>query len=153
MTVDPLYNVLGSRMEELVNGVLGGNADSSFDTREEMAQLGIKWFWEKPFLGYGLGNYSMLYGALTGRYTYSHNNFVEILVSGGLVGFIIYYSIYAFIFIKLFKSVFIKKDVLSIILFAVNIVSLVLHISDISYYSTLNNCFLMLAVAKINIKE
>ena len=154
MTVEPLYNVLGSRMEELVKGVFGGGTtEGSFNVREKMAQLGINWFWEKPFFGYGLGNYSMLYGALTGKYTYSHNNFVEMLVSGGLVGFIIYYSIYAFIFIKLLKSIFIKRDVLSIVLFSINIIALILQVGLVSYSSTLFNCFLMLAVSKINIKE
>ena len=45
---------------------------------------------ENPLLGYGLNNYHLFHWSGV----YSHNNYIEVLVSLGIIGFIIYYSIF-----------------------------------------------------------
>lgn len=152
--VDALYNVLGSRLEELINGLFqGGTTEGSFNLREEMISMGINWFTERPIFGYGLSNFRVLYGEATGWATYSHNNFVEVLVGGGLVGFIIYFSAYAYVFVKLIKSAFKERNLLAILFFSLNTVVLVLQVALVSFSSTLFNCLLCLSFGYINVRE
>jgi O-antigen ligase len=100
ITIPYFYDVLGNRIEMMINGFLGkGQVDNSTTIRLYMIDYGMKLFKQKPFLGYGLFNYS----ALT-EYAYSHNNYVELLVGVGILGTAIYYSIYLNIIFNLFKQ-------------------------------------------------
>ncbi len=153
MKIEPLYNVLGERLENLIEGLFGeGTTEGSFNTRGEMIKLGFEWFLERPLLGYGMNNFSVLYEQATGASMYAHNNFVEILVNGGLVGFILYYFIYGYIFIKLFRPAFIERDLMAILLFSINLILLILQVALVSYYQTIFNCLLLLAVLYIQIE-
>ncbi len=79
-----------STINERITSYLSGDRNVSDMTRESMIEFGIDMFKEHPFLGYGLSNYSQYYGG-----TYSHNNFIEVVVSLGIFGFILYYLMYA----------------------------------------------------------
>lgn len=154
MNIESLYNVLGKRLESLIANLFEDDAsEGSFDTRAEMIKLGWNAFLERPIFGYGMSNFSVLWEQAAGWATYSHNNFIEILVNGGLVGFILYYFIYGYIFVKLFKPAFVKRDTTAIILFTINLVLIGLQIAVISYQQTLFNCILMFAVIYIKIGE
>ncbi|MBO7232994.1 MAG: O-antigen ligase family protein, partial [Bacteroidales bacterium] len=48
-------------------------------------------FLHKPFFGYGANNYSEEIEPIIGVAVYSHNNFIEMLVNVGFVGFCIFY--------------------------------------------------------------
>lgn len=152
MYYEPFYNVLGVRFEEMLNGLFGtGKSDGSFDIRADMIAKGWEWFKESPIWGYGIDNFRVLYGDATGLYTYSHNTFIEILVSGGMIGFFIYYSIYVYVFVKLYKSAFKEKDMLAIFLFVMNFIRLISQYSCITYYSTDANHMLLFAIIYIQI--
>lgn len=152
MKIEPLYNVLGERIENMLEGIFGeGTTEGSFNLRAEMIKLGWEAFLDRPIFGYGLNNFRTLYEQATGWNTYSHNNFIEILVNGGLVGFILYYFIYGYVFVKLLKPAFVKRDITAIILFTINLVLIGLQIATISYYDTLFNCILMLAVVYVKL--
>jgi len=71
-----------------------GVADNSTTTRLGMIQYGLEQFIYRPIQGYGINNFRVLYQQATGWDTYSHNNFVELLVDVGIVGFSLYYYIY-----------------------------------------------------------
>ena len=147
MRVEPLYNVLGKRLESLIINLFGGDtSEGSFDTRAEMIKLGWNAFLERPIFGYGLGGSFLIYEEALDAYTYAHNNFIETLLNGGLVGFIIYYFIYAYILVKLFKRAYFKCDKVAICLLVINIGLLIMQIGTITYNSTLDNSVLMLAV-------
>ena len=73
------------------------DADGSALTRLDMIRFGFFSFLDRPIEGYGLNCYRILLLQYMGRYTYSHNNFIEILCNLGLVGFLLHYWIYAFI--------------------------------------------------------
>ena len=144
MRVEPIYEVLGKRLESLIINLFGGEtSEGSFDTRAEMIKLGWNAFLERPIFGYGMSNFSVLYEQVTGASTYSHNNFIEILVSGGLVGFVIYYSIYVYLFVKLIKYAFVERDLISIILIAFNFSTLVMQTAMVGYSGTINNFILL----------
>lgn len=49
---------------------------------------------QSPIVGHGFYNFSELFGRDTGTYLYAHNNILETLTDGGIIGFTIYYSIY-----------------------------------------------------------
>lgn len=74
--------------------------------REDLIKEGLLLFSQRPFLGYGINNFRYYYGQKTGIQTYTHNNFLELLVGVGLLGFFIYYSIYIYSFYLLVKNYF-----------------------------------------------
>ncbi len=149
MDVPALYDILGQRIENFLDGVFGsGTTEQSMLTREIMIELGWTWFLQKPILGYGIDCYKYLYGSVFTYATYSHNNFIEILVSGGIIGFAIYYSIYFIIIKKSWKSVKTAQDTQTLLLFVINIVFLIMQWGLVSYSDLLVTMFIMLLSSK-----
>jgi len=101
INVPNIYNNIGHRMESLVEAILGkGQLNNSDNVRKMMINQGWNLFGFKPILGYGSNNYCLI----SGFNTYSHNNFIELLVNLGLIGFIIYYYFYVCLLVKLYNS-------------------------------------------------
>lgn len=69
------------------------------DPRVNLFWKGLEAWQERPFLGYGLFQFRYI----TNERWYSHNNFIELLVSGGIVAFLLYYSLHAFIGLMLYR--------------------------------------------------
>jgi O-antigen ligase len=75
------------------------DADGSLIERWWMIKRGIELWLERPLLGIGIDNYRWasqadhFYAGMIGGY--SHSNYIEILVSTGLAGLLIYLGIYA----------------------------------------------------------
>ena len=69
--------------------------DTSTTERMYFIQEGIKGFIQSPFLGNGFQSFEHKFGR------YSHNNFIELLYSGGLLSLTIYYSIYYYLYNRL----------------------------------------------------
>jgi O-antigen ligase len=60
--------------------------------RLAMSKDGLRMFWHKPVLGYGLGTFTTVYPQFRSFYTNlfvnaAHNDYVQILVETGLIGF------------------------------------------------------------------
>ncbi|MBT2572023.1 O-antigen ligase family protein [Planococcus sp. ISL-110] len=99
----PIFSSIYNRTEGLLavlNGSSGKEASAVY--RQMLIEQGIIWFKESPIWGYGLANFRTLNINSFGVNSYAHNNFVELLVNGGLIGFIIFYFMYVYIFIRLF---------------------------------------------------
>ena len=90
---------IGDRFSEL-NDVANGKGGAD-DSRVKMLQRGVEYFLSSPILGHGYYTYRDLFKMTDGLYLYSHNNFVDVAVGGGIVGFVIYYYIY----IQIFKNI------------------------------------------------
>lgn len=91
----PIFSTILERLESYLS-VTGNTSDN---LRAELIRFGLELFMENPFLGYGLNNYQLFHWSGA----YSHNNYIEVLVSLGIVGFVIYYSMFidsAFALIK-----------------------------------------------------
>lgn len=86
-TWEPLYNVLGKRIETFLKLFSNGNTDGSTSIRLEMIFHGLKMFLQKPLFGWGLSAFA----TTAGYGYYSHSNYVELLVSLGSVGFLWFY--------------------------------------------------------------
>ena len=107
MTVPEFYNVIGIRMILMINGFLGqGYVDSSTLVRIDMIEQGMQLFKERPIFGYGIANFSVL----STYATYSHNNYVELLVGVGIVGALFYYCLYFGLVVKLVRFIKIDKQ-------------------------------------------
>lgn len=85
MSNETLYLTIGRR-------ILGSD-QSSDSYRLQLIKTGIDFFADHPFLGTGLGSYQTLnnFGA-----AYSHNNYIELLVSTGFLGFLLYHFMFFF---------------------------------------------------------
>ena len=81
----PIFSMIYNRLESFFSGELN---DSDLN-RQGMIRVGMEFFKQRPVFGYGLSNFSVLDHPYRG--TYSHNNYVELLVSLGVVGFAMYY--------------------------------------------------------------
>lgn len=100
MTIPSFYYIAGSRIETMIDNFSGKNyGDYSTIIRMEMIETGIHLLKNEPFLGYGIGSYSVI----SGYGCYSHNNYIELLTGLGILGTFIYYSIYFYVIIRLFN--------------------------------------------------
>lgn len=84
----PIFSTINARLESYFSGEL----NQSDRNRQEMIRLGMEYFKQRPLFGFGLSSFAVLDHSYRG--TYSHNNFVEVLVSLGVVGFVLYYMMY-----------------------------------------------------------
>jgi len=97
------------RMELVVNAVESRDiekAGGSAVGRLFLYKYGLDIASTHPALGVGLDNFrAMLPGySRTQGGTYAHSNFIEILADTGVIGFVIYFSIYVAVFRRLWKS-------------------------------------------------
>jgi len=142
-----LHNTIGVRIEELFGYYFQDEAgDSSLMTRLRLIELAKEGFNERPWFGWGLDNFKYIF--YQGKY-YAHNNFWEILVSGGVIGFILYYSKYVYILVKLTKlnkSITTKKIFNMLTVFF--IVIIILEYWQVTYFYRRNQIvFIMLLVS------
>lgn len=146
MNVPEFYEVLGIRLEKMINGILGeGNTDTSTMLRLSMIDTGINLFINKPNLGYGISTYS----TISGFGMYSHNNYIELLVGIGIVGTLVFYSIYVYLIIRLFKF---KKRVYSNPLLVGIVMLAMLEYGLVSYYNEVFQILIAVSVASLKIK-
>ncbi len=89
-----------------LNVFSGNTIDYSDKQRLDFINYGASFFFKNPIFGHGFYNFSVLFGKATGKFMYSHNNFIETLVGGGLIAFFIYYSFY----VKIFTQIKGKKN-------------------------------------------
>lgn len=119
-------------------------ADVSLRSRSSYIEIGFALFKEHPILGVGIDN-ARLY---TSRNVYLHNNFIELLADGGLVGFVLYYWMY---FYLLIRYLYVEKGQQTdhVVCFVILLFALVAHYASVSYtysaeYFILLMCYLQL---------
>lgn len=100
--VPVFYKIIGIRVESLFYNIVGSSSNSldgnSYLMRQQVKDLSISWIKQHPFLGNGCGVFASKYGFG------SENNFLQIIVDYGFLGFFVYYS-YLISFVKtIFKN-------------------------------------------------
>lgn len=138
LNIEPLYYIIGHKVDFFSGSNTVAIYDASDAKREELVRGGLKLFYERPVLGYGYGNTTNYLG------TYAHNNYVEILASGGILGAIVYYAIYIFLFFKSKKNF--KIDNFSLYIFASVVGLCVLEFFQVTYLYGMPWVFLALTV-------
>lgn len=149
--VDFLYNLIGYRVETLIWGVVGedsmGDTDASTASRLKFIELGMEFFKESPWLGFGLSTF----GFISGFETYAHNNYVELLVGVGLIGCILYYSIHL-IMLKRYYTISKKYPWCHAPFFlGLLVATLIANYGNVSYFSLADN--IMLSIMAVFIFE
>ena len=130
-----LFAGIISRMELLANFAHGGDGvGESLRERSQMIQLGWDQFHKTPIAGIGFHNalpLTMKYNDVP--YTYLHNNFIELLCCGGILGFTVYYSRFIYLIGKLIMNIHHDRDnsVTCLILIAL---ILIMDYGTVSYY-------------------
>ena len=149
MEIPVFYNVLGYRLEAFLSFTEGNSRiDGSTLERLSMIKEGIDLFSEELFLGYGLEGFALN----TNFGHYSHNNYVEMLVNFGIIGFIVYYTMYFYLMVKNIKLYLLRNKI--IIPFLINIIIVfIIEMAMISYkdrffYLVLGLNFMIIELSK-----
>lgn len=99
--------------------------DNSIAVRMDMIKYGLRLFKNRFLFGYGTEQYIVMYKIDYGIMRPSHNNYIQSLVSFGIIGTILFYSMYVYILKIALKRV--KKNdnmaVLIIIIVAVELIN------------------------------
>ncbi len=140
MTV-PAFEVARVRLESLFEVFLGGNFSVSDMRRMVYIRRGLSQFLKSPFFGNGMCYSVYMFG------TYTHNNFVEMLLNFGVVGFIIYYSSYYISMRKALSKQFGYDRKRKILFIGIILSILVTEMGIITYYDR-NIVVLLCAVSK-----
>ena len=133
MNVPVLYELLGRRIELMLEGLQGGDGGYSMQKRSLMIAYGIEFWMESPWIGRGFNAFSKLFGDLTGWYAYAHNNFVDLLANTGVIGLFLYYSLTIYILKSLWKPALQGKELLALVLFLYTFISTILDYAMVSY--------------------
>lgn len=96
-------------MKERLMGILGlfsssYDMDLSTYQRSLMIKIGFEQFLKTPFLGIGIGSSGVLTEPVVGWPCYLHNNYVELLACGGIIGAAFHYLLYIVPGIQLFQK-------------------------------------------------
>lgn len=122
---------LMGRLEGLIASFTGeGVVDHSSSIRSELREIGFSTMLEHPF-GIGIGCPHILALQKTGNDFYLHCNYAEIAAGGGILGLIVFYSIYLH-FARL--RFYLKKDSIAIVLLALVVVMLLKDYGAVTYF-------------------
>ena len=124
------------RLTGMFDFISSNDANDDYSTFERLDLINTGWdyFTKKPLLGYGIGSSNYL---LKGNYF--HNNYIQLLVEVGIVGFLLFYSIYYYIIKTLWTY---RNNSYSTLMLSMLIVQLFSDINNATYYSKLN-CILL----------
>lgn len=141
----PAFHSVRLRFNELFMTI---SPDNSFvsetdQTRLFMMRDGISAFTDSPIIGNGTAySYTIFHGS------YSHNNFVELLMNYGLIGFIIYYIPYVFLFTRLYTLIR-QKDMYALYFFIFVLMQVVLGVGWVNYYERVIQLYTIFAAAYV----
>ncbi len=136
----PAFSNINNRFSSFMN-LFNANAevDESTLIRKNLINQGLDLWRDHFIVGIGLNG---TLSNTTGLGTYSHNNYVELLATVGLIGFVLFYLMYIIAAIKSFLNHNYSIDkVLVLLLICIN---LLLEFACVSYYSFQNYVFFLL---------
>jgi O-antigen ligase len=142
---DPLYKVLGSRIETFLSFFNNEETtDGSTSIRFEMIRNGFNLVLQRPLFGHGMASFK----EISGYQFYSHNNYIEILVSWGFIGFVWYYGFLAVLFILGVKRFFSSQRTPLLILEIIILIVLVVDdIGRVRFYDEISHILFVLCYA------
>ena len=145
----PVFAYANERLQQLADFSSGMTEnDSSSTIRQHMIEVGLAAFKRRPLLGYGVGySYQYLVG------TYLHNNYVEIGVSLGSIGLLLFYFPHILILCKTGKVLFNRNVCITILTLVLSL--LLMDFGAVTYFNKF--VFIMLNILyvfeKCGIKE
>ena len=127
-----------------------GSGDNSIATRVEMIKYGWELFKENIFFGYGTEQYNVLYEKEFGIMRPAHNNYIQLLVSFGVIGTAVFYGMYVHIIRNALKHIN-KKSILAIFIFVIMIVELINQLTTGAFLNKFTYIYLALGFAFCNV--
>lgn len=145
----PSFSGIKARTVSMVHSFLdrGGSRDGSTDARMGMVKLGFQAFCNHPFGGVGAGSSGLIsdYGDL-------HNNYIEVLASYGIVGFVLYYLPFVLSIIQLFPAIK-RRDRLCFIAVIINVCWLFNQLGMVTYETKDSYFYLALLVTLVEVSS
>ena len=156
-----LYKLIGSRIENFFLSLQGVSATKTGDVstyeRKYYIYKAIELFKSNPIIGYGGNNFRTFMGEISySHVTYSHNNYLEMLSTLGIVGFAFYYypwvkNLVTLIFSKTLKVI--DKYKLKYLFITIFAVKLIADYATITYNHEFLNVLFVLAFCYIKITK
>ena len=156
MTNDQLYNAVGRRFNSMMNYYSDDTVktDSSIAMRNYYIEIAKELFGESPLFGKGMANFIRIIGdAYNVKGAYCHNNYWQVLSELGITGFVLYYSFYFFIIVKLAKDIIKNKSRIAIIFLAFMIVEMILEWGIVSFNTKTSQIVVALAYTATYVGE
>ncbi|MDR2559178.1 MAG: O-antigen ligase family protein [Oscillospiraceae bacterium] len=126
------------RISSLLNGFFNETSEVSFNERAMFRELAASMFVQKPIFGWGISSFTIYLLNINYRthifFYSSHNTYLEILACLGIVGFIIYYSMYLRILFRAFKNS-VSKNVNIVFSLVVCFTLLMLEYGEVLFYT------------------
>ena len=139
-----LFAGINERMDYLLALFSGsGEVGQSVMMRQKLINLGVQIFKKNPLFGIGIGCPHIIAKQKIGYDSYLHNGFIECLAGGGIIGFIIYYFLYAYLLFKLYKNRRYKDNLYSICLILI-LIFLFRDYAMVSMYSKVTYFYFMI---------
>jgi len=154
LSMDIMQTAIG-RLEMSLN-IFGssGKTDGTSQLRLDMILTGFKRFWNEPVLGYGLGNSRVVNRTFIGFEAYSHNDYIELLINGGLLGFVMYYSLVVRIFREYLLIMKHDDDPDLRMSFYILILFVSMNMASVSYYGSIATyVYFILWISQLEIKK
>ncbi len=152
MNVPFLYDLMGWRIHDMLDVIAGTNDHTQDDSRMLLILAGWEWFLENPLHGYGMNCFRVLSDSnilFMGKNWYAHNNYIEILVGGGIIGFLFYYS-YLVLVVKRIWGHFNPPYKVAIILLAVLLFA---DTAQVAYYNPDLQFMILIVFTILKIEE
>lgn len=150
----PVFSAVTERFNLMFDAFLGqGEAGNSTVTRLALIDIGIDLFKEHPIGGIGINNAHFIAGDIFNHTDYYlHNNYIEMLADGGIIGFCIYYSLFIYLIIK-FWRIRDFKDGEFVVCFSLLIINLVMDIAVVSFLDRETYFYLLMYYTKYRIMK
>ena len=110
-------------------------------------RIGMELFRKQPLFGIGIAN-AFNHIKQYNNHIHLHNNFVELLACGGIIGFVIYYSIYLYILIQFLRFRRYRDGIYDVCL-VIFMIRLAMNYGSVSYYSAPTYFFLLMFMIEI----
>lgn len=144
MKVDFLYNIIGIRIENLLLFLTEGTVEEgSLESRLTLIEIAKPYIAEKPWTGYGYDCFKTISGTGgSGKVSgdsfgfYSHNNYIELLFGGGIIGLVLYYIPMIYLLRNLVVKL--KSEPYVLYLFAIFVSNLALEYARVTYYERID---------------
>lgn len=147
---------LSHRIEELFQSFIGKQVlDLSINERKIFREIAFNLFKENMIIGKGLHGFSAYMEEIRYKHiAYSHNNWLELLSTLGIIGFIIYYYMYYYIFINSLKT-YNKENLETYFPFVLIFVLFINEYGTVTYFTLEIQLllFILIHISKYNIEE
>lgn len=140
----PMFDFVTGRIQNIFKQLSGsGNTDYSIRSRAMLDVYGVQIFMENPIIGIGMDCARIIIKQKMGIDWYLHNNYLELMADGGVIGLLFYYVFYLMLLRRFIKFKAYRDPEYDIVL-VLFVVQMVLEFAFVSYYSRETYFYLMM---------